>query len=77
MSITPDWRESVLLTEMFWQCSIPGTLNTLGAIGGGIIVVGWGVLVTWLSVVMGDFRQNHPEVHNSSSTFRSHPLEDY
>ncbi|RFU26652.1 hypothetical protein B7463_g9675, partial [Scytalidium lignicola] len=43
--------------------SVPGALTTLGAVGGDLSIVGWGALNTYTAVLLGDFRNRHPECH--------------
>ncbi|KAF7545310.1 hypothetical protein G7Z17_g9278 [Cylindrodendrum hubeiense] len=43
--------------------SVPGSLATLGAVGGALSIVGWEVLNTYTAIVLGDFRNRHPECH--------------
>ncbi|KAI9166347.1 N amino acid transport system protein [Paramyrothecium foliicola] len=43
--------------------SVPASLSVLGAVGGAIAIVGWGVVNTYTAVILGDFRNRHPECH--------------
>lgn len=43
--------------------AVPGALATLGAVGGALSIVGWEVLNTYTAVILGDFRNRHPECH--------------
>ncbi|ETS79873.1 hypothetical protein PFICI_07402 [Pestalotiopsis fici W106-1] len=42
---------------------IPGALYSLGAIGGGLSIIGWQILNTWTAILMAEFRNRHPECH--------------
>ncbi|KXH46108.1 hypothetical protein CSAL01_09680 [Colletotrichum salicis] len=44
--------------------SVPGAFATLGAVGGALSLVGWHVLNTYTAVILGEFRNRHPECHN-------------
>ncbi len=48
--------------------AVPGALATLGAVGGGLSIVGWEVLNTYTAVILGDFRNRHPECHSELTT---------
>ncbi|ESK89001.1 neutral amino acid permease [Moniliophthora roreri MCA 2997] len=43
--------------------SIPTAMVSLGAVGGALSLVGWGLLNTYTAVILGDFRNNHPGCH--------------
>ncbi|KAH8885802.1 hypothetical protein GQ53DRAFT_658937 [Thozetella sp. PMI_491] len=43
--------------------AIPTALYSLGAVGGALSLVAWSSLNTYLAVVQGNFRNNHPECH--------------
>ncbi|RFU26982.1 hypothetical protein B7463_g9346, partial [Scytalidium lignicola] len=64
---TVSWqRATVLFLKIQFAMSIlsvPGALATLGAVGGALSIVGWGVLNTYTAVLLGDFRNRHPECH--------------
>jgi hypothetical protein len=36
----------------------------LGAVGGSLSVVGWGLLNTYMAIVQGNFRNRHPKCHS-------------
>ncbi|KAI0134108.1 amino acid transporter [Xylariales sp. AK1849] len=44
--------------------SIPTAMYSLGAVGGALSVVGWGVLNTYTAVIQGNFKTRHPECHS-------------
>ncbi|OJJ43491.1 hypothetical protein ASPZODRAFT_28170 [Penicilliopsis zonata CBS 506.65] len=46
--------------------SVPESLATLGAVGGALSIVGWEVLNTYTAVILGEFRNRHPECHTLS-----------
>ncbi|EFX04795.1 amino acid transporter [Grosmannia clavigera kw1407] len=43
--------------------SVPGSLSTLGAVGGSLSIVGWEILNTYTALILGEFRDRHPECH--------------
>ncbi|RVX74994.1 hypothetical protein B0A52_01271 [Exophiala mesophila] len=43
--------------------SIPGAMVSLGAVGGALSVIGWGLFNTYNAIVQGDFRNAHPSCH--------------
>ncbi|KAH8671161.1 transmembrane amino acid transporter protein-domain-containing protein [Xylariales sp. PMI_506] len=43
--------------------SIPTAMNSLGAVGGALSVVGWQAMNTYTAVVQGNFKTRHPECH--------------
>ncbi|KAH8674035.1 transmembrane amino acid transporter protein-domain-containing protein [Xylariales sp. PMI_506] len=42
---------------------IPGALYSLGAVGGGLSIVGWQIANTWTAILLAEFRNRHPECH--------------
>ena len=44
--------------------SIPAALYTLGAVPGGINIVGWCILNTYAGVIFGNFRNRHAGCHS-------------
>ncbi|KAI1867018.1 hypothetical protein JX265_007594 [Neoarthrinium moseri] len=42
---------------------IPTALYSLGAVGGGFSIVGWQLANSWTAILMGEFRNRHPECH--------------
>ncbi|KAL4809454.1 transmembrane amino acid transporter protein-domain-containing protein [Aspergillus unguis] len=44
--------------------SLPSALLALGAIGGSISIVAWGVFNTYCFVILGNFRNRHPHCHS-------------
>jgi hypothetical protein len=36
----------------------------LGAVGGSLSVIGWGLLNTYMAIVLGNFRNRHPGCHS-------------
>ncbi|KAL6242937.1 hypothetical protein RBB50_010037 [Rhinocladiella similis] len=64
---TVSWqRATVIFLKIQFAMSIlavPGALATLGAVGGALSIVGWEVLNTYTAVILGDFRNRHPECH--------------
>ncbi|KAF5004712.1 hypothetical protein FDECE_8823 [Fusarium decemcellulare] len=44
--------------------SIPKTMYTLGAIGGSLSVVAWGIFNTYIGVIQGNFRERHRGCHS-------------
>lgn len=49
--------------------AVPGALATLGAVGGALSIVGWQTLNTYTSVILGEFRNRHPECHSTSPSY--------
>jgi len=47
---------------------IPSALYSLGAVGGGLCVVGFQALNLYTTIIAGNFRNNHPECHSKSSS---------
>ena len=43
--------------------SIPSAFSSVGAVGGALIVVGFGILNTYSAYITGTFKQNHPSTH--------------
>ncbi|KAL2415613.1 Transmembrane transporter [Exophiala dermatitidis] len=39
--------------------SLPVALNTLGAVGGSLSIIGWGLLNFYSAIILGDFRKRH------------------
>jgi hypothetical protein len=39
-------------------------MYSLGAVGGSLSVVGWGLLTTYTAVIQGDYRNRHPSCHS-------------
>ncbi|KAK9896400.1 putative amino acid transporter [Cystobasidium minutum MCA 4210] len=64
---TVSWpKASVIFLKLIFAVgvlSIPDNLHTLGAVGGSIVVVVWGLINTHLALTMGDFVKKHPSVH--------------
>jgi hypothetical protein len=65
---TVSWqRATIIFLKIQFAMSIlavPGALATLGAVGGALSIVGWEVLNTYTAVILGDFRNRHPECHS-------------
>ncbi|KAK5009548.1 hypothetical protein LTR28_000485 [Elasticomyces elasticus] len=64
---TVGWpRASVIFLKVIFATgvlSIPTAMYSLGAVGGALSVVGWGLLNTYTAVIQGDFRNNHAGCH--------------
>ncbi|KAH6654527.1 transmembrane amino acid transporter protein-domain-containing protein [Truncatella angustata] len=64
---TVSWqRATVIFFKINFAMSIlavPGALGTLGAVGGSLSIVGWEALNTYTALLLGDFRNRHPECH--------------
>ncbi|KAL1606234.1 hypothetical protein SLS60_003636 [Paraconiothyrium brasiliense] len=62
---TVSWpRATIIFLKIQFAMSIlavPGALATLGAVGGALSIVGWQILNTYTAVILGDFRNRHPE----------------
>ena len=65
---TVSWqRATIIFLKIQFAMSIlavPGALATLGAVGGGISIVGWAALNTYTAVLLGGFHNRHPECHS-------------
>ncbi|KAI0481115.1 transmembrane amino acid transporter protein-domain-containing protein [Xylariaceae sp. FL0804] len=64
---TVTWQRATLI---FLKCQvatgvlgIPGALYSLGAVGGGLSIIGWQIINTYTAIIMGNFRNNHPQCH--------------
>jgi amino acid permease len=44
--------------------SLPSALYALGAVGGSISIVAWGIFNTYCFVILGNFRMKHPHCHS-------------
>ncbi|EWG49311.1 hypothetical protein FVEG_08878 [Fusarium verticillioides 7600] len=64
---TVSWqRATVIFLKIQFAMSIlsvPGAFVTLGAVGGGLSLVGWHTLNTYTAYILGEFRNRHPECH--------------
>ncbi|KAL1999001.1 hypothetical protein VTN02DRAFT_5216 [Thermoascus thermophilus] len=65
---TVGWlRASVIFLKLIFATgvlSIPTSMYALGAVGGALSVLGWSALNTYIAIVQGDFRNNHPKCHS-------------
>ncbi|KAI7371547.1 amino acid transporter [Hortaea werneckii] len=66
---TVGWpRATVIFLKIIFATgvlSIPVAMSSLGAIGGALSVLGWGMLNTYTAMVQeGDFRNNHRHCHS-------------
>lgn len=64
---TVGWPRATIIflkiTFALGVLAIPTSLYTLGAVGGGLSIVGWCALNTYCGVIQGNFRNRHPECH--------------
>ncbi|KAF5558614.1 neutral amino acid permease [Fusarium napiforme] len=64
---TVSWqRATIIFLKIQFAMSIlsvPGAFATLGAVGGGLSLVGWHTLNTYTAYILGEFRNRHPECH--------------
>jgi hypothetical protein len=64
---TVEWpRATVIFLKVIFAVgvlTIPTAMYDLGAVGGTLSVIGWGLLNTWAAVIQGDFRNNHRGCH--------------
>ena len=44
--------------------SIPVAMAALGAVGGALSVIGWGMMNTYTAIIQGDFRNRHRGCHS-------------
>ncbi|KAF9888661.1 hypothetical protein FE257_008419 [Aspergillus nanangensis] len=65
---TVGWikASSIFLKIMFavGVLSIPAAMYTLGAVGGSLSVIVWGLFNTYTGVILGNFRERHPGCHS-------------
>lgn len=65
---TVGWvkASSIFLKVMFavGVLSIPTTMYSLGAVGGSLSVIAWGLFNTYTGMILGDFREKHPGCHS-------------
>ena len=65
---TVGWvRASVIFLKIIFATgvlTIPVAFQSLGAVGGALSVVAWGMLTTYTAVIQGDFRNEHPGCHS-------------
>lgn len=64
---TVEWpRATVIFLKVIFAVgvlTIPTAMYDLGAVGGTLSVIGWGLLNTWAAMIQGDFRNNHRGCH--------------
>ncbi|KAH8879159.1 hypothetical protein GQ53DRAFT_739160 [Thozetella sp. PMI_491] len=64
---TVSWpRATIIFLKIQFAMSIlsvPASLATLGAVGGSLSIIGWEALNTYTGIILGDFRNRHPECH--------------
>lgn len=65
---TVSWpRATVIFLKIIFATgvlSIPTAMVSLGAVGGALIVIAWGVMNTYTAVIQGDFRNKHAGCHS-------------
>ena len=65
---TVGWvRCSVIFLKVLFSTgvlSIPLAMASLGAVGGALSVLGWGMLNTYTAIIQGDFRNRHRGCHS-------------
>ncbi|KAL2216530.1 putative N amino acid transport system protein [Thermoascus aurantiacus ATCC 26904] len=65
---TVGWlRASVIFLKIIFATgvlTIPTSMYALGAVGGALSVIGWGALNTYIAIIQGDFRNNHPKCYS-------------
>ncbi|EPE25402.1 hypothetical protein GLAREA_01314 [Glarea lozoyensis ATCC 20868] len=65
---TVSWpRATVIFLKIIFATgvlSIPSAMYELGALGGALSVIGWGLLNTYTAVIQGDFRNRHLGTHS-------------
>ncbi|KAG0651591.1 Methyltryptophan resistance [Hyphodiscus hymeniophilus] len=65
---TVGWpRASVIFLKVIFATgvlSIPTAMYSLGAVGGSLSVIGWGLVNTYEAVLQGNFRNAHPGCHS-------------
>lgn len=61
------FNATVIFTKILFATgvlSLPSALYALGAVGGSISIVAWGVFNTYCFVILGNFRLKHPHCHS-------------
>lgn len=61
------FNATVIFTKILFATgvlSLPSALFALGAVGGAISIVVWGVFNTYCFVILGNFRVRHPHCHS-------------
>lgn len=65
---TVGWvRCSIIFLKVLFATgvlAIPTAMTALGAVGGALSVLGWGMLNTYTAVIQGDFRNRHRGCHS-------------
>ncbi|KAF2102550.1 hypothetical protein NA57DRAFT_63457 [Rhizodiscina lignyota] len=65
---TVSWQKaSIIFLKVIFATgvlSIPTAMFSLGAVGGGFSVIGWGLLNTYTAIVQGNFRNRHAGCHS-------------
>ncbi|KAH8646831.1 amino acid transporter [Xylariales sp. PMI_506] len=64
---TVSWKQAVIIfikTQVaIGVLGIPGALYDLGAVPGGLLIVGYQALNCYTTIIAGEFRNRHPECH--------------
>ncbi|KAL3475833.1 transmembrane amino acid transporter protein-domain-containing protein [Aspergillus californicus] len=58
---------TVIFTKILFATgvlSLPSALYSLGAVGGSISIIAWGLFNTYSFVILGNFRMKHPHCHS-------------
>jgi hypothetical protein len=75
---TVSWqRAAILFLKIQFAMSIlsvPGSIVSLGAVGGALSIVGWQTLNTYTAIIVGNFRNAHPECHSEIPSVTIFPL---
>ncbi|KAL4754966.1 hypothetical protein BDW72DRAFT_85409 [Aspergillus terricola var. indicus] len=61
------FNATVIFTKILFATgvlSLPSALYSLGAVGGSISIVAWGVFNCYCFVILGNFRNKHPHCHS-------------
>ncbi|KAL3465707.1 transmembrane amino acid transporter protein-domain-containing protein [Aspergillus heterothallicus] len=61
------FNATVIFTKILFATgvlSLPSALYSLGAVGGAISIVAWGLFNTYCFVILGNFRTRHPHCHS-------------
>ena len=65
---TVGWvRCSIIFLKVLFATgvlAIPTAMVSLGAVGGALSVLGWGMLNTYTAIIQGDFRNRHRGCHS-------------
>lgn len=72
---TVTWpRASVIFLKVLFATgvlSIPSAMTELGAVGGALCLLGFGLLNCYVGIIQGNFRNKHPSCHTVADMAKS------